>query len=262
MSIESIRKRFEKELAQNPTLYHSIDIERVRNEDWQVKRFLDEFEGDEDKAFELLCKALRWKKEIGIHEHDDQYFPKEFWEFSGSEICGQDKNGRLIQLEVMRSQHIFKELISVHRQFLAHNMERIDRQAGEKGFVLVTDVKGAGVSNFDIDIFRTKIEFNQYFPGSLKQMLVVDLPWLLNPIMKIIVGLMNPKLKAILVYVKREQLLEYVEKDQIPVWLAGTREKSLMPENLIPLEKCYKKFDVNEKFVDYYYNFHKIKRSA
>ena len=90
-SIARLRQMFEDEIANNADLYHSIDIERVRTEDWQVKRFLlDQPDMDEKKAFDNLCKALQWKKSFGVHDRTDQSFPKEFWELNSVEIYGRD----------------------------------------------------------------------------------------------------------------------------------------------------------------------------
>lgn len=261
MSVESLRKRFLEEVEKNPGLYHEIDIERVKTEEWQVKRFLVEFNNDEDKAFELLCKAMKWKKEFGIHERDDQYFFKELWELTGSEISGRDKQGRLIQIEVTRKQYSFKELHLMHRQFLAHNLERVDRLAKEDGFILLMDTNGAGVSNVDLDMIKFKLQCNDLYPQGLRQMFVIDLPWILNPVMKVIMNFMSPNLKERLSYVKKQQLKEYIDPDQLPDFLGGTREKAIFPPNLVPLEECYERYGLDNKFVDYYYNFYKIKRT-
>lgn len=261
MSIESLRARFNEEVEKNPDLYHPVDIERVRTETWQVKRFLDEFDGDEDKAFELLVKAMRWKKEIGLHDRTDQYYPKEFYELSGSEISGRDKQNRVIQLESLKRQHSFKELSEASKMFLAHNIERVDRLAGEDGFILLTDTNGAGISNIDMDMMKYKIAINEFYPGGLRQMFVIDLPWLLNPIMKIIVGFMNPSLQSKMTYVKRSQLNEYINESELPVHLNGKRDKQVIPNDVECLENCYQRFDLTDKFVDQFYSYHKLKRA-
>ena len=108
-AIDSVRARFEKELATVPDSFHPIDIERVRNDQWQVKRFLLHYGNDEAAAAEALFKALRWKKEYGIHNRDDRYFPRELFEMSGAEICGRDKEGRLIHWGVIKNMRHFPE---------------------------------------------------------------------------------------------------------------------------------------------------------
>ncbi|KAH7640353.1 motile sperm domain-containing protein 2 [Dermatophagoides farinae] len=257
--IESLRVRFNKEVDENPSLYHPIDVERVQKEEWQVKRYLQEFNNNEEQAFELMKKALQWKKEFGIHDRTDQYFPLEFYD--STEFLGRDKQGRYVQLEIFRNQIHFKELTLLYRQYVVHNLERIDRMAGEQGFILLMDTNGAGVSNINLDLTKFKLNVIELYPGSLQQFFVIDLPWLLNPIMKIIVGFMAAKIREKLVYIKRQQLLDYMDEENLPVSLNGKKDKSHMPDNLERLEKCFERFALNEKFVDQYYSTRKIKRS-
>lgn len=259
--IQLLRKRFEEELTNNSLLYHPNDVERVRKEDWQVKRFLDEYE-NEDQAFNELLKSLKWKKEFGIHERDDQYFPKEFWELNGVEIIGQDNQKRYIQCESYRNQKTFKELKEVVLHFIAHQLERVDKMAGENGFTLLMDCNGAGVSNVDIELIKFKLSIINYYPGSLKQMLVADLPWLLNPVMSMIVGLLNAKLKEMVVYAKGKELSKYMNPDILPKALGGKRDKPIVPDNLKPLSSMMNKFGLTDKFIDSFYSQYKIPRPA
>nr|XP_027200386.1 uncharacterized protein LOC113794464 [Dermatophagoides pteronyssinus] len=258
-SIESLRSRFNEEVDKNPSLYHPIDVERVRTEEWQVKRYLEEFDNDENQAFELMKKSLQWKNEFGIHDRNDQYFPLEFYD--STEFLGRDKQGRYVQLEIFRNQYHLKELTLLYRQYVAHNLERIDRMAGENGFILLMDTNGAGVSNINLDLTKFKLSIIELYPGSLKQFFVVDLPWLLNPIMKIIVGFMGQKIREKLSYIKRQQILEYMDEENLPISLNGKKDKANIPDNLEKFEKCFKRYDLDEKVVDQYYSTRKIKRS-
>lgn len=259
--VETLRKRFLEDVEKNPNLYHKIDIERVKTEEWQVRRFLEEFNGDIDKAYELLIKAMRWKKEFGIHERDDQHFPKELWELTCADVCGRDRKGRYIQLEVIRNQTHWKELHLIDRQFLVHNLERLDRMSGETGFVLLMDINGAGVSNVNMDLTKFKMQVIELYPQALKQMFVVDMPWLLSPIMKAIVSLMSPKLKEILIYVKRNQLTEHIDPQYIPADLDGKRDKPEFPSDLVPFDQCYGRLGVEEDFIKRFYKYHKLERT-
>lgn len=93
-AIANLRAKFETELSANGSEYHPIDIERVRTEEWQVKRFIMDNEGNEDKAFSELIRVMKWKKSYGIHDRNDQYFPTEFWQLNAIEINGKDNQGK------------------------------------------------------------------------------------------------------------------------------------------------------------------------
>lgn len=260
-AVERLRKRFEEEVANNGNLYHEVDVNRVKTEEFQVKRFLLNNDNDEERAFDALLKALQWKKEFGVHDRTDQYFPKEVWELNGVEVNGRDRNNRVIQWEVFRNQRSFKEAALFARQFVAHNLERVDRAAGEDGFILVMDTNGAGISNIDIDLVRFKLTIIEHYPCGLKQMLVVDLPWLLNSVMKIIVSFMSPQIKELVEYTKKTEMKKYMDEENIPVSLSGKRDKCLFPPDLKPLEDIYESLNFNEKFVDNFYSTYKLKRS-
>lgn len=258
-SIAEIRKRFEEEVAKNPDKYHPIDIERVKTEEWQVKRFLDD-KPSVDEAFEALCKAMQWKKEFGIHDRKDQDFPKEFWVFCGVEVNGEDKEGRIIQWETLSGQKFFKELNLITKQFVAHNLERVDRMAGEKGFINLINSGGAGVSNLDTDVSKFKLSIIEHYPSGIRQLLYVDLPWLLSPVLNTILAMLSPRLKAIVAYAKSKELPNYMDKELIPKSLGGSRTEIKSPEDLVPLSKMMDKLQLTDKFVDSYYSTYKQKR--
>ena len=92
--VAEIRQKFLTEVDTNPHLYHDIDVERVRCEDWQVERFVIDYQSC-DKAYEALIKALQWKKSYGIHDRSHSYFPKEFYLIFGS--YGHDSEGRVVR---------------------------------------------------------------------------------------------------------------------------------------------------------------------
>lgn len=260
-AIAKVREMFEAELAKNADAYHPVDIERVRNEEWQVKRFLLASKDNVDEAFAALCQALQWKKTFGLHDRPDSFYPKEIWELNGIEICGRDKENHLVQWEVYRNQRSFKEANLLARQFIAHTIERADRAAGEDGFVLVMDVGGAGISNIDMDQIKFKLQTIELYPSALRAMYVVDLPWILNPIMKVIVSFMSPHIKAIMKYVNRKELIQLIDPQYVMAELGGKRDKRVIPNELLPLDQLSRQLNFDEKFVDHFYNTYKLKRT-
>jgi len=258
--IARLRAQFESELTANPSLYHPIDIERVRSEDWQIRRFLIEHE-EEEKAYKALLRGLQWKKSFGIHERTAQYFPIEMYVLSGGETVGEDKEGRLIGWGSAKNHRPFKELHLIQRQFVAHQFERMDRLAGEKGFVSVTDARGTSMFNADSEMQKFQNELFTYYPAMIKGMYLVEMPWLLNTIMKLFISWMDPKLAKLLHLIKVEQLPEYIPIEHIPVSLNGPRDTPQnIPENLLPLAKLAPALGLDDKFVDHYYKTYKLER--
>ena len=275
-SIERLRARFEStELATNIKLYHPIDIDRVRTEQWQVKRFLLEQQtlslspGDckekeeqqlEERAFVSLCKSLQWKKSFGIHERSDQYYPKEFWVLNTIEVNGKTHTGQPVLWGTIKNKRSFKETQLLAKQFVAHVLERTDRLAGERGFTVVSDTNGASLINIDLELSRFNTEILEYYPQGMRAMYVVDLPWLLNAIMKIMMNFMEPQKRHIIHFIKSSELVGAIDPEYIPVTLKGNRVKSHFPSNLLPLSQCYSLYGtMDEKFVKHFYNVYKLK---
>ena len=264
-SISQLRELFEKELTANSSLYHPIDIERVRTDDWQIKRYLlDQPDGDETKAFAALIKCLQWKCSFGIHDRTDQYFPKELWELSGTELKGRDKQGRVINWGTAKQAPITaKEMALLNQQYLAHVMERTDKESGKDGCIFVAAVKVAGLLTIDKELEQFKNEMiDHYYPQLVKSVYIVDLPWLLNAIIKIIMAFMSAKTRQLVHMISSAQLAEEVDIEFIPVELKGKREKTIYPENLQPLDQIYHKFGLEKSFVDQLYQTYKFERTC
>jgi hypothetical protein len=252
--IKRIRKSFLKEYELNPELYHEIDVNRVCKDNWQIERFLlDQQNINEDKAYESFIKALQWKKSFGVHERNDQYFPKEFYEIGEYEKCGRDRDGRIIHWECGKNVRKITYLPNLDKQFAAHIMEKMDSEGSRNGWTMITDTSGSGLANVSLEMQRFKIDLLQYYPQSMRSNIVIDLPWILNPVVKIIMSFLTPKLKDCVKFIKREQLTDFVDIDWIPVCLNGNRVKRVYPVGLIPLERSTH-LGLNDKQIDKFYD--------
>ena len=260
-AVARLRERFAAEVLHHPTTYHPIDIERVRTEEWQVRRYLlDQPDQNEDAAFSALCRALAWKQSFGVHERTDATFPREIWELNCVEMVGRDREGRPIQWEATRNQIIFKEVRWMTKQFVAHCFEKIDREAGESGFIAVTDATGGALNSVDLEVTKFKIEVLGYYPGGIRQHVIVELPWLLNALMKMIVGMMPKWLAELVVFKKASDLPAMIDPQYIPTRLGGLREKWVCSEELVTMEKLMGPLNLSEQFVDKYFKTFGLKR--
>ena len=66
--IEEVRQKFLELAKQNPDLYYAADVERVKSDDWTIRRYVyrDNSEPDVQKGLEALDKAMKWRKEFGV----------------------------------------------------------------------------------------------------------------------------------------------------------------------------------------------------
>lgn len=142
-----------------------------------------------------------------------------------------------------------------HQQWPARRQKIKKKQNNTK-----SDSNGGGISNVDMDIMKFKIATIDLYPQALKGLYVVDLPWLLNAIMKMIVALMSEKLRSVVHYVKGSELAEVMDEQFIPVELKGGRDKHAFPADLQSFEARGPALGLDEKTVDTFYKTMKLPR--
>lgn len=138
--LEVVRRKFLSEADTNPHLYHQIDIQRCRSEDWQIERFVID-KGSSDEALKALTTAMRWKKSFGIHDRDHKYFPKEFFLIFGYQRPSVDREGKLCKWTHQNVYRKISDFDPLVKQFVAYHFELVDRIAGNKGLITVADSK-------------------------------------------------------------------------------------------------------------------------
>ena len=251
-AIGRLRALFEVELTKNPDLYHPVDIDRVRTEDWQVKRFLLYHPESEQAAFQALLKALQWKKSFGVHDRSDAYFPREWWLMSGAQIVGRDHLGRLVHWGAIRRLVKFKQprVRQLTLQYIAHINERVDAMAGEQGFIIVSDAAGGSLANVDLENARFTIDILEHYPLGPRAVYCVNLPWILNSIMKLVMALTPARLKALVHFISIEELAAIVEGQYVPLALKGQRTKDYYPPGLVPLRERLEELQFDERVLN------------
>ncbi|KAH9507113.1 Motile sperm domain-containing protein 2 [Dermatophagoides farinae] len=257
--IERLRQRFEKEIETNPSYYHEIDIKRIREEEWPIKRFLIANNADENIAFDSMQRTYRWRNKFGIHDRTDQSFPREFWQLSGVEII-RSINGQFVIIEVLRYQRKCNHLQQLQYQFVAHCLEKVDRIAGENGFIALKDLTNAQHHNINFDLIEFQMIVSDHFPLGLQQIWLVNCPWIIRPFLPIVVNFLFPKFRQLIHYLQSKQLLDSIDREQIPKTLGGLRENQLMIMDTKPLAYMANELGLNEELVDILYKFFNLNR--
>ena len=231
-----IRYKF---LNDNNNLFDEIDIFRVRTDDWQINRFVIEHQ-DIYRALYALRIAMRWRKEFGIHRRNDQYFPKEFYEALESDQTGRDRDGRYVHWSNINANRIAKipEIHDLLKQFAAHVNEKTDKKVHRNGLLFVIDLSKVNFSNLGVDMIRFNIELNQYYTLMLRSNLIMGVPGLFKGLTKKMFSLCGPNIRKSNLIIKREDLLDYVSGDIIPIEYGGQRLFNRnIPDNVKPLKE-------------------------
>ena len=134
--IEEVRKKFLERVNNNPELYYPEDVERVKTDDWNVRRFLHTFksEPNADKAVEALDRAMKWRKSYGVLDIKDSEFAIEAYQCAGVFIYGRDLNGSqvlIIRGKVAKKSKTWRNHM---QRFLINCIEKIDKQNQGKGW--------------------------------------------------------------------------------------------------------------------------------
>ena len=92
---------------------------------------------------------------------------------------------------------------------------------------LISDCTDAGISNIDMDLVFFMISLlKNYYPIILKSILVCQLPWTLNYVMKFVYSFVPEDFKQLIHIINKKELNNYIDPNQLPNFLDGTCELS------------------------------------
>ena len=136
--IEEVRQKFLERVKNNPDLYYNEDVERVKSDDWTVRRYLYRFKSEPDvkKGLESLDKAMKWRKAFGVLDLKDSDFAREGFQSAGVLIYGKDLCGS--QLVIMRGK-VSKKSKTWRQQMektVVYYLEKADRKNEGKGLMI------------------------------------------------------------------------------------------------------------------------------
>jgi hypothetical protein len=251
--VSEIRHKFLSEVESNPDLYHDIDVERVRTEDWQVERYVIRHE-TVDKAYEALVAAMQWKKSFGVHDRTDTYFPRELVYVIGYEPQSRDREGRVVRWSVLRHYKKISDFSPLILQFTAHLVESLDREAGNMGYVSVVDIKGTGYANCDMTLTLAMIDFMRHYPLGPRLSVCMDLPWILKGVAKVIISLLPKSYRNKVKIINGNQLDEYLDAEEIPVTFGGKRVTTTSCVDHMPSLRECRHLGFSKKQMDKFYD--------
>jgi hypothetical protein len=200
------------------------------------------------QAFETIV----WRNRLQLHRLDPSYFPQEFYLMGGLYECGPDHFGLpvlCIRAKCIRKAHLIDRLLS---QFLAFRLHSIERRLNAlESWTLLFDCCNIGFANVNLDLIRFLMDLLRVrFPLSLRYALVLEVPFLLNAVQKLVMAMLPEDNKRLVRFVNRRQLTCYVPKERLPLYLDGneTLDISCVPPQCTRrlLSLCVDQFDLCE----------------
>lgn len=140
--VESVRKTVLSRVKLNPECYDEEDIERIKTNDWCVRRFVLYHKGDEKVALEQLDKSLKWRHDYGVNKKNIADCPVEFIRVAAVFPYNRDLNDRIVVHIRAKVNRKIPELQPFFHLFLVGLINKIDQLADKEGYTFVFDFTG------------------------------------------------------------------------------------------------------------------------
>jgi hypothetical protein len=221
-----VRDLFIEDYDQNKELYFEGDVEKIREDDWYVTRFLLRNKRKVDQSVDMLKNSMRWRKELEIPFLKETDFPQEFYRMGGVFPYMKDREGNAMIYMRIKLHKKIPELELALKQYVVYIMNKVDVEVDGKGMAIVFDCKDAGVGNVDMDMLWFLISsMNKYYPKGLSYILVYELPWILNAVWKIAKGWIPEEQRKLIKFANKTEIDNYVDTENLPDFLGGTCDK-------------------------------------
>ncbi|RWS21303.1 motile sperm domain-containing protein 2-like protein [Leptotrombidium deliense] len=252
--VKEVRRMFLDEYEANKELYDEVDCKRIESDDFYVKRFIREKNGKISDAFSMMNEAMKWRKEYGVNSLKHTDFPAEFFKIAELHNYVCDKNN-IPQIYCRVKLHkALPEWREVYKKFIVYIVEQAEKEAAKKGtrWGIVFDCRDGDVFHVELDLnlFGVKTIFN-YYPQAMEYIVVLDIPWILWAIYKIINSFIPAQYRYLFVFVNKKQIKEKLGENHIPYYVGGTCNTNchLFYNDCPSLEQVAETFQLKENAV-------------
>lgn len=221
--IDELRQKVLATIAEKKEDLDELDVNLLKESDWQVKRFLLDAKGDMKSAIKKLREAAKESKKLGgIYRLTATSFPVEFYKVGAVWRHGVDKKGsKLMFIRVNRNRKI-SEMLPLFKQFLAYNYSQLDKEAEKTGITVVFDLEGITLKNVDLDLLKYIINALDYFPKVVTAVYVYELATLFEYLLHMAKSWLSDDKKKLLITTDKKKITSFIDADQLPDFMGGT----------------------------------------
>lgn len=216
VTTSDLRNIFEKRMSSTPNsseLFHPKDLERVKDDTF-LQRVLDHEENNLKDAAETLWGLLKWRKEIGANDINENNLKMEYMNEGIIFPRGRDINGCLLLIFKFKLHVKGKRNYDELKRVIVYWLDRIEREEKGKMISMVFDMDGTGLSNMDIDLIKDFIGlFNYYYPNFVNYIIIFNMPWIMNAAFKVVKSLLPAKAIESLKFVNHKTLKDVVPRE-------------------------------------------------
>lgn len=131
--VSELRARILHDHETSPGLYSQVDVDKCRDDDWHLSRYLIRQKLDLDQAHTMLKRAMRFRNESLNNSLRPEDFPEEFYRLGGLFGYEADRKGNLMLYLRVRVHRKVPELQAVLQAFLYQQISQLDERAKGRG---------------------------------------------------------------------------------------------------------------------------------
>lgn len=245
VTVDQVKPHVFRAIEDDPHLFHPKDVEKLRNADTFIQRFINEHQNwkknNWEEIVDLVIESLKWRKDFGINDLNRKMFPREFYDlkvFVYGQIGPKDL---MVYVKARR----FRKIEGASERILQFGVWCFESLAEEYGDHLkwsaFSDLSGCGLSQVDFPLFMKAIPILlKNFPDIAEHGYIYELPWILKPIAKVVMACLPAKYNDMVTFCSKSDFLEKVPKDKLPDFLGGpVKTREFEPcEDCVTLEEA------------------------
>ncbi|XP_034942102.1 motile sperm domain-containing protein 2-like [Chelonus insularis] len=214
--IAELRQKFFKKIDEEGASanFHPNDLNRAKTQDDWLQRFLVHSEYKINEAVNMMWTSCEWRKNVGANDITEENVKQEILEEGIFFPYGKDKDGKT--LFVIKCKLYVKGVRDTAelQRCVIYWLERLEREGNGDQITIFFDLTDSGLSNLDTDFIRYIVNLlKNYYPNFLNNIILLELPWVLNAILKIIKTWLPPQAIPKIKQVNKAGLKEFVDSD-------------------------------------------------
>ncbi|XP_069165247.1 motile sperm domain-containing protein 2-like [Procambarus clarkii] len=221
--IDQLRSAALQKVDSEGLVFDPQDVNRIRNDDKYIRRFLMHHDNDQKLALEMVMETLKWRYENQCNTITVESIPPEFFAKGAMYAHNRDKDGCKMLIFAVR--HHQKGVLDMDllKKFFIYWLERLEREENGEWITVFFDMCDTGMKNMDMEFIQYMITlFKNYYPWFLNYIIVFEMPWLLSAMWKIIRTWLPPKSIEKIKFVDKKSIQDFVDLDQCLASWGGT----------------------------------------
>lgn len=178
-------------------------------------------------AFNMLTDALKWRSSTGLRElmlEGERRIKSSLLEGGKNFFWKRDKENHLMCYVRSRLHDKNAQTLQESIDFTIYSVEwgRRLRDHDDQLVSILFDLKDAPFASLDLSILQFMVNALQsFYPEILGRCLIKDAPWIFSGFWKLVRPLLDPEVARKIVFVKQEELVQYIPKEDLPIEYGG-----------------------------------------